>query len=67
MITNGESRITKVLAITPDGNCGTPCGACPELMVQLMHGKYAGVEIMMDYENGKTTTLGELTPHWWLG
>lgn len=67
MITNGESRITKVLAITPDGNCGTPCGACRELMVQLMPGKYAGVEIMMDYENGKTTTLWELTPHWWIG
>ena len=67
MITNGESLITKVLAITPDGNCGTPCGACRELMVQLMPGKYAGVEIMMDYENGKTTTLWELTPHWWIG
>ena len=66
MITNGESRITKVLAITPEGICGAPCGACRELMVQLMPADYAGVEIMMNYENGKITTLGELTPQWWI-
>ena len=36
MITNGESEIVKVLAIMPDGKTGAPCGACRELMVQLM-------------------------------
>ncbi len=66
MITNGESEISKVLAIMPDGRAGAPCGACRELMVQLMPKKYKGIEIMLDYENMKTITLGELTPEWWI-
>ena len=36
MITNGEQEIDKVLCILPDGSGGAPCGACRELMVQLM-------------------------------
>ena len=36
MITNGEAEIQKVIAILPDGSSGAPCGACRELMVQLM-------------------------------
>ena len=36
MITNGEQEIDKVLCILPDGSNGAPCGACRELMVQLM-------------------------------
>ena len=67
MITNGEQQIEKVLAILPDGSSGAPCGACRELMVQLMPGKYQGIEIMMDYKQEKTMTLGELTPAWWIG
>ena len=66
MITCGESRISKVLAILPDGTTGAPCGACRELMVQLMPGTYQDVEIMLDYEKEKIVTLGELTPHWWI-
>ena len=67
MLTNGEQEIQKVLAIMPTGKCGAPCGACRELMVQLMPGKYKGIEIMMDYEQEKVTMLGELTPEWWIG
>ena len=66
MITNGEQEITKVLAIMPDGKTGAPCGACRELMVQLMPEDYKKIEIMLDYESGKITTLGELTPEWWI-
>lgn len=66
MLTNGENRLTKVLAIMPDGKCGAPCGACRELMVQLMPEGYRDVEIMMDYESGRGVTLGELTPEWWI-
>lgn len=66
MITNGEQKIRKVLAVMPDGSCGAPCGACRELMVQLMPDEYKGVEIMMDYNSGRTVTLGELTPEWWI-
>lgn len=66
MLTNGEQEIRKVLAIMPDGRCGAPCGACRELMVQLMPETYRTIEIMMDYSNGRVTTLGELTPEWWI-
>ena len=48
MITNGEQQIDKVIAILPDGSTGAPCGACRELMVQLMPGSYQDIEIMVD-------------------
>ena len=66
MITNGEQEIDKVLCIMDDGTSGAPCGACRELMVQLMPEQYRHIEIMMDYQTGKITTLGELTPQWWV-
>lgn len=66
MITNGDSEIAKVLAIMPDGKSGAPCGACRELMVQLMPNNYKDIEILLDYENERTITLGEITPEWWI-
>ena len=66
MITNGEQEIEKVIAILPNGSSGAPCGACRELMVQLMPGKYRDIEIMMDYRKERTVTLGDLTPEWWI-
>ena len=66
MITAGEQEISRVLAIMPSGRTGAPCGACRELMVQLMPDTYQEVEIMLDYESGKTITLGALTPEWWI-
>lgn len=66
MITHGEQEIAKVLCILPDGSSGAPCGACRELMVQLMAGHYQDIEILLDYPTGKTITLGEITPHWWI-
>ena len=66
MLTNGEQEIRRVLAIMPNGKTGAPCGACRELMVQLMPDSYKDIEIMLDYEQGKIITLGELTPKWWI-
>ena len=66
MITNGEHEIDKVLCILPDGSNGAPCGACRELMVQIMAGKYHDIEIMLDYSTGRTVKLGEITPKWWI-
>ena len=66
MITNGEQNIKKVLAIKPNGNTGAPCGACWELMVQLMPDNYQEIEILLDFETEKVITLGELTPEWWI-
>ena len=36
MITNGETKILRVLAVMSDGKNGVPCGACREFMVQMM-------------------------------
>ncbi|MCI5486181.1 MAG: cytidine deaminase [Clostridiales bacterium] len=66
MITNGEQQIDKVIAILPDGSTGAPCGACRELMVQLMPGSYQDIEIMVDYATGRTVKLGDITPEWWI-
>lgn len=65
MITNGENEITKVIAIE-DGKSVVPCGACRELMVQLMPTKYKNIEIMIDYKNKKIVKLGDITPEWWI-
>ena len=67
MITNGEQEIEKVIALLPDGSSGAPCGACRELMVQLMPGKYKNIEIMKDYKEERIMNMGELTPEWWIG
>ena len=66
MITNGEQKIKRVLTIMPNGKTGTPCGACRELLIQLMPNDYKEIEIMLDYENKKVITLGEITPNWWI-
>ena len=61
MITNGESQIEKLVAITPDGKVGSPCGACREYMMQL--DKDSGeIEILVDYETRKTVRLKVLLP-----
>ena len=66
MLTNGEQEIDKVLCILPDGSNGAPCGACRELMVQIMAGRYQDIEIMLDYSAGRIVKLGEITPEWWI-
>ena len=66
MLTNGDNKIRKVLTIMPDGKCGAPCGACRELMVQLMPNDYEDIEIMLDYQNNKVVKFKDLTPYWWI-
>ena len=66
MITNGEDAIKWVIAIDRDGKAIHQCGACREFMTQLMPEEYRKIEIMMDYENKRIVTLGELTPDWWI-
>ena len=66
MITNGESRIKRVIAVDWDGKTMPPCGACRELMAQLMPKDYQGIEIMLNTEKNEIVTLGALTPSWWI-
>ena len=66
MITNGENRIRRVIAVDRIGKAIPPCGACREFMTQLMPESYRSIKIMLDYEKEKIVTLGELTPEWWI-
>lgn len=64
MLTHGESRIARVVAVMPDGRVGPPCGACRELMMQLDAGS-GEIEILLDVQTEKTVRLKELVPDWW--
>ena len=64
MITCGESAVRRVLVLMPDGTCGVPCGACRELLVQLMPEGCGQIEILLDGQ--RVVTLEELTPMWWI-
>ena len=66
MLTNGENEIKRVIAVNWDGKAMPPCGACRELMTQLMPDSYKNIEIMLDYDKNEVVTLGELTPKWWI-
>lgn len=64
MLTNGESKIRRVVAVMPDGRVGSPCGACREFMMQLDRDS-ENIEILLDINTKETVTLGELMPDWW--
>lgn len=64
MITHGESRIDKVIAIMPDGRVGPPCGACREYMMQL-DASSGDIEVLLDYGARRTIALKALVPDWW--
>ena len=64
MLTHGESRIRRVVAVMSNGKVGSPCGACREFMMQLDKDS-SDIEILLDIETKSTTTLGTLCPDWW--
>jgi cytidine deaminase len=64
MITNGESRITKLVACFADGRVGSPCGACREYLMQLDR-ESGDIEILVDPASQQTVRLRELIPDWW--
>lgn len=66
MITQGENALRRVVAVDREGKVLPPCGACRELMTQLMPETYREVEILLDYDTGEAVKLGDLTPRWWL-
>lgn len=64
MLTNGESRITKLICIDSNNEVGSPCCACREFLMQLdINSKE--MEILLDFETKKTIKLEELVPDWW--
>lgn len=64
MITHGESEIKRVVAVMSDGEVGTPCGACREMMMQLSPNS-PDIEILTDRRTKSFVTLGELMGDWW--
>ena len=64
MITHGESRIDKLVAVMEDGSVGAPCGACREYLMQRDRDS-GDIEIVVDRDAEETVRLKELVPDWW--
>lgn len=64
MITNGESRIVKLVCVTRDGNVGMPCGACREYLMQLEKNS-KDIEILDNLATKEVVRLEELVLKWW--
>lgn len=64
MITNGESKIKKLVAVMSSGALGMPCGACREFLMQLDRDS-GEIEILKDAETYEVVTLRSLVPDWW--
>lgn len=63
MLTNGEDRIVKLVCVMENGETGSPCGACRELLTQL--GRTGPqIEILTCLDDVKTVRLSELLPDW---
>ncbi len=62
MITAGESRIVKVVAVNYEGKVYPPCGRCREFMYRI-NGENINAQVLID-EN-LIVSLKELLPHCW--
>lgn len=62
MITAGENRVLKMVAVNWDGKLLPPCGRCREFISQL-HDDNLDTEVMV--AKGVVVTIGELLPHTW--
>lgn len=61
MITAGESRIEKIVAVNDEAGIVAPCGRCREFMYQINHDNYS-TQILL---RSGIVTLEELLPHVW--
>jgi cytidine deaminase len=62
MITAGESRVLKMIAVGWDGRIMPPCGRCREFISQL-HNENLKTEVMVG--EGVIVTIRELLPYNW--
>lgn len=62
MITAGENRVLKMIAVGSDGRIMPPCGRCREFISQL-HNDNRQAEVMVS--EGIIVTLYQLLPHDW--
>ena len=61
LITKDENTIRRILSIR---KAIPPCGACRELLSQMMPGSYRDIETLPDYEKDRIVSLDALTPEW---
>lgn len=64
MITQGEQHITHLLCLMSDGQLGSPCGACREMLSQL-DTRNSGMLILRSLDPLQTVTLADLMPADW--
>ena len=62
MVTAGESRVAKMVAVNWDGKILPPCGRCREFINQLDDGN---AETQVLVREGLVVPLRELLPHDW--
>ncbi len=62
LVTAGESRILKMIAVGSDGRIMPPCGRCREFVSQL-HDDNLSTEVMVS--TGVVVTIRELLPYDW--
>lgn len=61
MITAGESRIAKIVAVWGEDTVLPPCGRCREFMYQIDEGNLTGTDVILGED--KAVKLQELLPH----
>jgi len=64
MITAGENRVSRMVAVGWDGRIMPPCGRCREFISQL-HDDNLNTEVMVG--EGVIVTIRELLPYYWQG
>ena len=62
MVTAGESRIVKVVAVNFEGKVYPPCGRCREFMYQI-NNENLSAEVMV--EKDTILTLADILPYRW--
>lgn len=62
MITQGENRVLKMIAVGSDGDNMPPCGRCSDFINQI-HDENLSTEVIVD--NGVSVTLKDPLPHDW--
>ncbi len=62
MVSAGETRVARIVALSGDGKLMPPCGRCRELLYQIDRGNLE-TEVLL--EGGKSALLGDLLPVRW--
>ena len=60
MLTAGEDRVEKIVAVGSDGRVMPPCGRCRELLMQL-----GNPQALVLVEEGRALPVQDLLPHYW--